>query len=381
MNVEKPRILIAASIYSHIQAFHIPFIKFMRDKGYEVHVAANAKFGNMGEVEKFGAVCWDVPFSRAPISKTNIAAYREIKKIFQMHDYKFVHVHTPVASMIVRYVAKKFSKSKVFYTAHGFHFFKGAPKVNWLLYYPMEKMAARWTDTLFVINSEDYEQGKKLGFQAGKDLFLLPGVGIDIPYYRNSWSKVNDVRQSLNIPNDHIVFSCIAELNNNKNQKYLLQAWERISREYPKVHLLLSGDGPNKTSYEKFIAANKLERVYLLGFRKDIPQIINESDIVTLVSKREGLPRCIMEAMACGKAIIASNIRGCRDLIEDGVSGYLVNPMNVSDFISKSKILIEQPGYRINVGLNALEKIRAYSNENVLEDMERAIIQLMEDNV
>lgn len=362
------KILFIASVYSHIAAFHLPFIEILQEKGYEIHVAAGAK-RRRKEIENFGVKCWDIEFSRSPYNLKNLKAYSQLKKLLKQNYYSLIHVHTPLASFIGRFLAKRNNQGPILYTAHGFHFLKGASLKNWLIYYTAEHFAAKWTDGILVMNEEDYQNAKKMGFQESKSLFFVPGVGVDIDKH-NYKENSNVIRQELGIENNSVVISCIGEFNNNKNQSFLLKTWSKITN-HTNAQLLLVGNGKTKHILEKNLRENDTKNVFFLGYRNDVPQILKETDILVSVSKREGLPRVVMEAMAAGKPVIATNVRGSRDLVEHNKSGYLVTLGSENELSEALIKLINNEDLREEMGIRSKEKIKNYSIENTLNEMEK----------
>ncbi|MGG2954463.1 glycosyltransferase family 4 protein [Geobacillus stearothermophilus] len=367
--MKKKKVLFAATVYSHLAAFHKPFIKMLQDKGYEVHAAANPDHGRKEEIEKMGVICWDISFSRSPYRLANLMAIRELIKLLSNHYFELIHVHTPIASFLVRYVAKKCRQGSVLYTAHGFHFYEGAPLQNWLIYYTAEKIARRWTDGLIVINEEDYKNGKRLGFRENESLFFTHGVGIPFEQYSVSSNSSQYVREQLNIDNDDIIISYVAELNDNKNHMFLLRNWNALLQYHSKVHCLIVGTGEKEYELKKYVEQANLKHVHFLGYRNDIPEILSQSDIVTLLSYREGLPRCLMEAMVCGKPLVVSNIRGSRDLVKQGVNGFLVDLGDDQSLVESFVKLINDKDLREKMGQASLKEIQSYNLAHVLNEM------------
>ncbi|NLJ50078.1 MAG: glycosyltransferase family 4 protein [Candidatus Atribacteria bacterium] len=371
------KILFLATVDTHLCYFHIPFMKLLKLKGYDVEAAAAPVDGFKEKKEKEGFVFHSIPFSRNPLHPKNIGAFFRLLQLLKKNKYLLIHTHTPVASFLGRFAAKLAGIPSVLYTAHGFHFFEGAPRKNWLLYYTAEKIVAKWTDALLVMNQEDFENGKKLGFVPGKSLFLVHGVGVDIKRY----SQVHEgstIRDELGISNDSVVITCIAEFNQNKNHDFIIQAWPEIKKKKMNTNLILVGDGELLETMKEKITSSGISSVFFLGKREDIPQILSGSDIGLLVSKREGLPRCIMETMAAGKPVVATDIRGNRDLVEDGVNGYLVKLGDIEDLTHSIIKLAEDVDLRKQMGKKGREMIEAYSLENVLEEMSEIYDKFLE---
>ncbi len=367
----KGKVLFIATVYNHLAAFHIPFMKMLQEKGYKVHAAASSVTGRRDDVENAGVICWEIPFKRSPYNPANLKAFLELRSLLKNHYFDLIHVHTPVAAFLGRFLAKSTHQGPVLYTAHGFHFYKGASRRNSLIYYTAERIAFRWTDGLIVMNSEDFENAQKLGFKAGDNLFYVHGVGVDLSEYADPLVCENNIRASLGIGQEDIIVTCVAELNKNKNHDFLLDAWGELTRWHNYIHLLFVGTGEKIATLQKRVMQEHLQRVYFLGYRRDVPQILRETDIATLVSKREGLPRCIIEAMAAGKPVVASNVRGPRELIEDGKTGFLVELGDVVGLARALEKLILDRELRNAMGEAGQKKIQDYSLEKVLVEMER----------
>ncbi|WP_406678054.1 glycosyltransferase family 4 protein [Moorella sp. ACPs] len=363
------RILFVASVYTHLAAFHIPFMRLLLDKGYEVHAAASSSEGRKEEVEAAGIKCWEIPFARSPFNVRNMGACRRLKALLQSHHFDLIHVHTPVAAFLGRYLAKVTDQGAVLYTAHGFHFYKGAPLRNWLIYYNAERLAARWTDGLIVMNGEDFENARRMGFEPDKNLFYVHGVGVDLSRYAPPSFSGGYIRAKLGLSSSDVVVTCIAEMNPNKNHILLLRAWKKLVERYNDCYLLLVGAGGLMSYLQEKVEKEHIPRVHFLGYRRDVPRILLESDIVTLTSKREGLPKSIMEAMAAGRPVVATDVRGSRDLVEDGCTGLLVELDDVPGLAAALERLITDPELRAAMGAAGKEKIKDYSLEKVLNEM------------
>lgn len=361
------RILFIATVYTHLAAFHIPFMRMLQDKGYDVHAAASSAEGRKEEVEAIGVECWDIPFARSPYNPKNLRAFRKLKRLLETYHFALVHVHTPVAAFLGRYLAKATGQGPALYTAHGFHFYRGAPLRNWLVYYPLERVAARWTGGLVVMNEEDYEAAQRMGFVPEKNLFYVHGVGVDIERYGNAAPLR---KADLQLPPNARIVVCVAEFTANKNHLLLLNAWREVARQVPQAALLLIGDGALRDRVASWVQEMSLtESVRLLGFRPDVPQLLALAEVATLTSKREGLPRVIMEALAAGKPVVATDVRGNRDLVRHGVNGFLVPLGDPGALARHLVLLLKDPALAQEMGERGREMIRPYALENVLKEM------------
>ncbi len=369
LSVEKSKKAIyVASIFTHFCAFHVPFLRMLQEEGFEVWAAARTtNETDRKELETMGIKCIEIPFSRSPYSVSNIKAYRMMRKLFRENHFELVHVHTPAAAFIARAAARGTGQGKVIYTAHGFHFYKGAPLKNWLIYYTAEKIARKWTDVLITINKEDFENGKKLGYEERRSLFLTYGVGVDIKRYQLSEEVRVATRKMLGIDEECVVFICIGELNKNKNQKWLLEVWKEL--EDGNRMLLIVGDGKLRNELEAFVKDNSIEGVKFLGFREDIPELLAASDVLVSVSKREGLPKNVMEAMAAGKPVIGTNVRGTRDLVKHNENGMLIDLKKRHNLASAVKTLSSSKILRASYAKKARDLIEEYTVQQVLDEM------------
>ncbi len=319
------KVLFTATVDSHILQFHLPFLKLFKDNGYEVHVATNGD-----EKIPFCDVKHVIPFERSPYKFNNLKAIRKLKKVINEEKFDIIHCHTPMGGVVTRLAAKKARKkyhTRVIYTAHGFHFYKRAPFKNWLLFYPVEKYLAKYTDTLITINTEDYELAKKKFSRKCKDIEYVPGVGIDENKFNFTMTKKekSELRKSLGLKNDDFVMIYPAELSVRKNQIWLINTLSTLLKEHSDIHLLLPGlDSLNGKCQQLTKELNLEKQIHFLGYRKDIPKLLKISNLAVSSSIQEGLPVNIMEAMYVGLPIVATNCRGNRDLVKDGENGYLV---------------------------------------------------------
>jgi len=358
-----------ATVYTHLAAFHIPFMKLLQDWGYEVHAAASPAEGRKDEVAAAGVTCHDVPFARSPVRRANIRAYRAVKALLDRVRFDLIHVHTPMAAWVTRLAAHRAGQRLVLYTAHGFHFYRGAPWPYWLFYYPAERLAARWTDGLIVMNKEDLDRARRIGFREGKNLFFVHGVGVDLTRFSSDPAEARVLRQKLGLGSTDLVVACVAEFNSNKNQAQLIGAWPRVIREIPRAQLLLVGEGPLREALQKEVVRARIPNVQFLGHRGDVEVILSASDVFVLPSRREGLPRSIQEAMATGKPVIATDVRGSRDLVEDGVTGLLVEVGDATGLAQAITRLLRDNELRMRMGRAAQVRVRAYGLDRVLEEM------------
>lgn len=367
------KILFVATVRSHIGQFHMPFIRELKARGVEVHAAfkdnsADKPGLDLSEIDK----TFEVPFERRPLRPNNIKAYRELKKIIDGNGYDAVHCHTPMGAVITRLAAKSARKkgTKVIYTAHGFHFFKGASIKNWMFFYPVEKYLSKYTDCLITINSEDCELAYKKKFRAGK-IYKVHGVGVELDKFKavDADEKAH-LRAEYGYDGDTFIMIYPADLSVRKNQPMLFDALQKIAEKNKNVKLLLPGQPIRLEEYERMISERGIaDNVEFLGYRRDINNLVGLSDLSVASSFQEGLPINLIEAMAMGNAIVATDVRGNNDAVEDGVNGYLV-PVGDSDLMAEKILELMNDREKLRTfGENGLDMVKDFSTENVNREM------------
>lgn len=360
------KILYVTTISNTVNAFLIPHIKVLIEQGHQVDVAFNIVQEVNKELIELGCKIYNIEFQRSPLDKRNYFAYKKLRELIKDEDYEIVHTHTPIASACVRLVCKGIKDLKVIYTAHGFHFYKGAPLINWLIYYPIERLLAKYTDVLITINQEDYIRAQK-SFKA-KRIEYIPGVGLDFTKYQSRMINILEKREELDISKDAFTVLSVGELNKNKNHETIIKAIAKINN--PNISLVICGKGVLENHLRNLIQELGLEnQVRLLGFRKDIREICKSVDAFIFPSFREGLSVALMEAMASGLPVVCSKIRGNTDLIEDGKGGYLVTPNDVQGFADALQKLSISNDLRREFSKSNLEGITKFSLENVIVEL------------
>ena len=374
------KVLFAATVVkTHMMQFHIPYLRMFQEMGWETAVAARNDYENSEDCRiPHCDAYYDIPFERLPWKKGNLQAYKKLKETIDSGNYDIIHCHTPVGALLTRLAARDARKkgTKVIYTAHGFHFFKGAPLPNWLLFYPAEKFAAPMTDVLLTINKEDYAFARKK--LKAKEILYVPGVGIRTERFRNTPEQRQEKRQELGFGNQDFLMLTVAEMTVNKNHITNLQAIALLkdTKEYEHLHYLICGRGEQWASLEA--SAKELgiaDHVHFLGYRTDAPALYGASDLFLFMSFREGLPVALMEAMSSGMPIVCSRIRGNTDLIEDGQNGIFAenNPQAVADAILE---LYRNPERAKKLGSNAAESAAAYDEAAILSKVKEIYLSV-----
>ncbi len=367
------KVLLVATVQSHIAQFHRPLAEVLHNHGYEVHVAANDNlYLKNGLKLDFVDKVFNVPFSRSPKSKDNVAAYKQLKQILDSDHYEVVHCNTPMGGFVTRLAARDARKkgTKVFYTAHGFHFYEGAPKKNWMIYYPIERIFSKLTDLLITITREDYKLASEK-FHCKVE--HMHGVGVDgNRYFRISNEEKIIMREKMGyIPTQKLIL-CIGELNANKNQTMAIRAMHKVVETYPDALLVMAGNGPREAFLKDFIRKEGLENnVQMIGYVTNLQDYQHVVDVQVCCSKREGLPLNVVESMLSGNPVIASLNRGHRELIESGKTGYIV-PVDDSDGMAKKVLLmLKDVKMREYIENNALEFAQKFTFISVKKELER----------
>lgn len=347
--------------------FFEDFIKQLVSAGHTVDIATNEKDSKVPECyRKMGCRIFPLECTRSPLKKGTFVTIKQIRQLLDKEKYDIVHCHTPIAAMCTRLAAGKARKrgTKVMYTAHGFHFCKSAPLVNWLVYFPIEWVCSFMTDVLLTMNNEDYTFAKK--HMHAKKIRYVPGVGIDTDKFSGELSDRTQKRKEIGADENKVLLISVGELSKNKNHEIIIKALKNIDN----AEYIVAGRGDEEENLKKLADELKMaDRVHFLGYRNDIAELYSVSDINVFPSHREGLPVALMEAMASGLPVICSKIRGNVDLVVNGKGGYLCNPSDESDFAERIRLLIENRDLARQMGEFNKEYIKTFSIENVLKVM------------
>ncbi len=359
-------LFVATVVKKHIMEFHIPYLKMFKESGWETYVAAKNDYENPDDCRiPYCDYYFDIPFERFPLKFNNIRSCHLLKRIVDGNQFDIIHCHTPVGAMITRFAGVSARKrgTSIIYTAHGFHFFKGAPFLNWLVYFPVEWLCSFMTDMLITINKEDFVFAQK--HLHAKNIKYVPGVGIDFSKFNIHHINAKEIREKFGIPDDKIWVLSVGELIPRKNHKRLIQAIADI----PQIYLTIAGEGVYKEELESVIHHLSIgDRVRLLGYRTDIPELCEAADFFAFPSLQEGLPVALMEAMACGKAVVCGRIRGNTDLI-DSQGGILFDPKDIEDI--KNALLTISCQDRQRMGVHNAQMVKKFDIVRIMKQMKR----------
>lgn len=371
------KVLLTASVQHHFNAFHFPLIDIFHENGCEVDIAAHDVMGgeHHEKLKEKTERIFDIPFERSPFSLKNTEAYRQLKKVIDENGYGIINCNTPVASIVTRLAARKSRKNgtKVVYTAHGFHFYKGASKLNWLIFYPLEKVFGKlFTDCIITICDEDEANARKLSLC--ENIKRIHGVGVNGErFVPTDEDEKKNLRREYNLDEDAKVCLCTGELNANKNQRMFIEAMPEVVKANPGFRLMFAGIGDKESELRKLAKALGVEEnVMFLGFRTDIDKLIAVSDFICAGSYREGLPVNIIEGMLSAKPAVVSHNRGHNELVEDGVSGFFVDFGDTDGAARAFNKLCSDEELCEKMGRAAYERSEKYSCKSVEKEL-RAI--------
>lgn len=369
--------LICAHVAYAIELFNIPNIELLIEMGYEVSVACNFQDRSslseeraqslIKKLDSLGVKRYDLPFQRSPFKQYNLKAFFSLKKLISEQKYDLIHCHTPVGGILTRLasIGARKNGTKVIYTAHGFHFYKGAPIVNWLIYFSAEKLCSYFTDVLITINGEDFSAAKRL-LSAKKNIYI-PGVGIDTNKFSFSSVDKNEKLAEIGLNENSKIILCVGELSKRKNHQCIIKALAVLKDK--NIHLLIAGIGELKDELQSLAVSLGVEdNVHFLGFRQDVAELCSICDVYAFPSLQEGLPVAVMEAMAVGKPCVCSEIRGNTDLIDEK-GGFLCDCSDAEGFARCIGLLLNNDEMRVSMSQYNKEKAKKYDFSAVREIM------------
>lgn len=312
------KVLLVTTVSGFVPQFELNNVHILQNLGYEVHYAANyhtPSYGNDNHrLDGTRIVRHQIDFVRSPFKAQNLAVYRQLCQLMKQEDFDLVHCHTPMGGVMARLAAHTTHTVPVVYTAHGFHFYHGAPLLNWLCYYPMERFLSRFTDQQICINQEDYELAKK-SFHA-KHVDYIPGVGIDLTHIPNfNDAEIQQKKDSLGLPPDKIIILSSGEMIKRKNHETAIRAIAKLPEQYPILYVICGHGKLNEYLHQLVQTLHLENKVTFLGYREDMLENLQIADLFLFPSYQEGLPMSLLEAMASGLPVLCSDIRGSRDLM------------------------------------------------------------------
>lgn len=381
--------MIFASVASMVDLFNRDNIDILMDLGYEVTVACNFKEGSVysketakqfkKELRIMGCDTVNVPVPRHASDIYGMVHTIDIlRKDMKKKHYDIVHCQSPIGGVLARIAAYPFRKegTKVIYFAHGFHFYTGAPEINWLVYYNIEKLCAHFTDVLLTLNREDYVRAKK---HFDTDVRYIPGAGIDMWGIIDCVPDIKKKREEFNIPANKRIIISVCELSYRKNCETMIRAFIKADRD--DTVLLMCGIGAQMDMLKELVDREGVaDKVIFAGFREDIIELFKIADMFMFTSRQEGLPVALMQAMACKLPVLCSKIRGNVDLIKDSEGGYMYNCEDVDGFAEGISRILDDKETAARMGECNFSKISGYDRNVVNKIMKKIYVSMGEGN-
>ena len=354
----------------------IPCIEAAMSLGYRIFLGTNRN--NPKELEcTYPVELFDAHTYRSITALSdNLVAYKNLSKVVKENNVEVIHCNTPVGGMIGRLVGKRYHVKKVIYTAHGFHFYKGAPFFNRTVLKWAEQIMAHSTDAIITMNEEDYQSAKKFKLRKGGKVYKVHGVGITLDDFKDIRVDRSEKRKELGLKDTDVVCISAGDLVARKNYSVAIEALAKVENE--NLHYLICGVGSEKEHLEKLAEEKGVaSRVHFLGFRTDVKELMKISDIFLFTTLQEGMPRSMMEAMACGLPCVASKIRGNVDLLDEGKGGYLRSADDKEGFAMCLTILANSKILRNQMSAYNLEAIKKYDIEVVKEEIKHIYSEVL----
>lgn len=368
------RALIITTVSGFVPQFEMNNVRILQDLGYEVHYAANYHMpvytDNNERLEGTGIIQHQIDFVRSPYNiGKNMKALDQLVSLMREIKFHLVHCHTPMGGVLGRIAAHKTNTKPVIYTAHGFHFYKGAPVWNWLFFYPVERFLAKWTDCLITINKEDFQRAKKFYTRIKNSIYYIHGVGINIKEIQSSLLHVskNKLYRRYNIPPDSIIFLSIGEVNKNKNHINIIKSLRYL--DISRIYYIICGNGERIRKLKQVTKKYDLTgHIIFAGYQENLLPFFKDADIFILPSFREGLSHSLLEAMAADLPIICSKIRGNVDLIStEGKGGWYIQPNSPKKIAEKISLALSSD--LRNIGKLNSKKIEKYDSNFINDEM------------
>ncbi|WP_152597428.1 glycosyltransferase family 4 protein [Neobacillus niacini] len=359
--------------------FSLPCVEAALEQGYKIFMGVNRKTAENLECEGYDIIFYDSSTFRSLLDiKSNFTAFKNLLSLLKREQIDVIHCNTPIGGIMGRLCGKLAKVPKVIYTAHGFHFYNGAPLINRTFFKWAEMIMARFTDAIITMNQEDFEAAQKFNLRKGGRVYYIPGVGIDTEQYQLESLDKRKIREAIGLRGDDIAIISTGDLIKRKNFNTAITAIAKANN--PKLHFLICGKGPeldSLTALAKELGVDN--QIHFLGFRSDIKELLHISDLFLFPSIQEGLPRSLMEAMASGLPCIVSNVRGNVDLIEHGNGGMLINPFDANGYAKAINELIANENLRFEMSSNNLEAIKKFDVEIVKKEMNEIYKHILVD--
>jgi len=370
-----PKLLLVANVSKeHIRKFHIPLIRLFKERGWSVDVACR-----LDEPVPECDNAFNLPCDRNPFNGGITRSVKILKGIIAKESYDVLLCNTIVGAIIGRLAAAPYRKNglKVIYLNHGLHFFPGASIPRWAMGYPVEKLLASKTDVMITINDTDCATAKK--YLKIPVVDKCHGMGVNLSKFRDS--VVSEVEQAeqrklLGIAPDDFVLTYVAEINDNKNQTMLVDAFETIRKDIPNAKLMLIGPEHDNGALQKLVENRGLkDEILLLGWRNDVPTLLHLADVYVASSKSEGLGLNLIEAMACDLPVVATNNRGHAEIVKHESNGFEVDINDSKAMADYVLQIFNDPKLRKSITEQAQKDIECFGTEAAIKELVDMVIE------
>lgn len=362
------KLLFVSNISNNVGSFVVASIAAAKKCGFEFYYAANWDGATKEQIaedeKKYGIKIVHIDLDRSPYSTKNIKAYKQLVDLINKEKIDYIHCNTPVGGVLGRLAGEKCKVKKIVYEAHGFHFYEGAPKKNWMIYYPVEKWLAKKTDAIITINNEDFERAKTFKLKNNGQVYYVPGVGMDLSQYNVPDTVRKIKRNELNLKDTDFALISMGDLIDRKNYKIAIEVVAKLNN--PHVHYFICGKGPEEVNLKKLAGNLGVDKqVHFLGFRNDIKELLKASDTFLFTSKQEGLARSLMEAMASKIPCVVSKIRGNTELIVNNENGFLCSGLD--DYVNAIIKIMQSPDLAYKFKEKSSKHLNNFSIEKVID--------------
>ncbi len=355
------RIIEVTNVDFSLRHFLLPLMRGLRARGHEV-IGVCAEGALLADVRAEGFRVEALPLARSVSPVAQIRAFLALYRLFRKEKPDLVHAHMPISGFLARFAARAAGVPRVAYTCHGFLFNQPGPWPRRAASFVMEFVAGRVTDVFMTVSHEEAEDARRLW------IFRKPvaiGNGRDPAIFHPDPAARAGLRAALGVPEDCVVVTAVSRLVRHKGYPELLAAMRDVPAELWVVGERLESD--HGEDMEPYFANSGLgERLRRLGYRRDVAAILAASDIFVLPSHFEGLPMSVIEAMLCGLPVVATHIRGPREQVVEGETGFLVPPGSVAPLAEALKRLADDVGLRTRFGNAALSRaLRKFREDTV----------------
>lgn len=355
-------ILITASSDGHFYSFHLPAFKALLAEGHRVSATARGNGSRLPE----GVLYREVPFTKSFLSLRNFQAAAKLSAQIRQERYDLILCHTSLAAFFTRLAVLLAGKkdTRVVNIVHGYLFDENSSPLRRLFMLGAEKLCAPVTDRILTMNGEDTEIAKNHRLCRG-DITQVDGMGIDYTRFAPAAKPEKAAaREALGLPPDAFVLLYAAEFSARKNQSMLLKSLSVLPE---RVHLLLPGRGGELEACRTLAKTLGIaHRVSMPGFAEDMELYRRAADVCVSASRFEGLPFHVMEAMACALPCVLTDVKGHRDLVTGGETGYLFPYNDEGAFRRHIETLMGDPACTKAMGLRAREVSARYGIDRVL---------------